>query len=214
MVRGSGTELGAAKNLNKKMQPVLRQSPYKEVRGGIYVGLDYPKTLAEREEEIYQGGPVELLDSTASGEDSIAAESNTSYAPNVNASIVYTINQDGVVGVVYLDVENSSDFRVFVMSVTFVAKAGELSGLLMNQSTPLDQIYRANPPRIRPSLNSDKFLTIDPGNYVRTPLTPSGNPNNQNNQFGPAYAQTLTINVLFAFRPDPGSAVITFNLLP
>jgi hypothetical protein len=213
MVHGNHAELVAANNENQE-ETLLRPSPYQVVRGGIYVGSNYPKTLAQREEEIFGGGPVELLDSTASGEDSIAAESNTSYSPNVNASVVYTLNQDGLVGVVYLDVENNSEFRVFVMNVTFAAQAGPFSGLLTDQSLPLDQTYQVNPPRIRPQLNSDKFLIIDPGDFVRTSLTPSGNPGNPNNQFGPSMLQTVTVYVLFAFQPDPGQEVITFNLLP
>ena len=189
---------------------LLKEYSIGEDTKGIYVGDDYPKTLAQRQEDIYGGNIVDLIDST----NERLEEYNYPYMPNVFASISYDQNIDESVNVTSIGVSNSSDYRVFVMSVEFQAKKSPYADLFTNMCLSLDQCYRPNPTRIRPQMNSDKFMTIDPHSSSNLPLVPSGNPFNPNNHFGPSNLQTLTITVVFRFVPAPGSAVITFDLIP
>jgi hypothetical protein len=165
------------------------------VTGSIYVGPGAPKILADRTEDIYNGNGYDLADSLKEfGKD-------LQYSPvsNVFASIYFDKNRSGVININSIIVTNNSDSRVFVDRIIFHSQ---------NAS------YSPNPSTIRPQINSDKFMTIDSSHTKRMFLTPSGNPLNPTNQFGPRFVQNVTVYVVFRFVPAPGSSVVTFKLIP
>jgi RHS repeat-associated protein len=165
---------------------------------GFYLGDNFPKAMIDMQEDIYEGTPVDLFDSLSNQKDAL----NDSFhqIPNVYATISFDQNEDESINITGISVSNTSDYRVFVTNV-----------VLRSKGSPS---YMPNPPRIGPQINSDKFMTIDPNTVASLPLVPSENPLNPNNHFGPSSSQSLTITVVFEFRPAPGIMPLVFHLFP
>ena len=188
--------------------PEAPNQPIHNITQGMYVGDNYPKSLLEVQEDIYEGGPVDLLDSQSE----LAEDRNISSASNVFTSIYYYEYFDGSLDITGVGVMNNSDYRIVVTSVLIEA-LGKPSSKVFNPGLADDQFYYPSPTRIVSSVSSG-LMTIQPNSHHYTQLTPSGNHANRNNHFNPAYFQELTVTVYFRFSPRPQYTWNVFNIIP
>jgi RHS repeat-associated protein len=175
---------------------------------GTYVGDNYPKSQLERQEDIYEGGPVELLDS----ESQAAEDKNISSNANVYTTLIYNQDRDCYLDIVSVSVDNYSNYNVTVEYADISADADPVSSVIAPKFAN-DQDYAPNPLRIQPR-GENGLMKVESQTSKSMLLTPSGNPSNPNNRFNLNFIDRLIVSIHLRYLPYPHRNFVIFDLTP
>ena len=209
--------------LDRKPMPDIGTNVSVEV-GQFYVGPNIPKDLNEYEESAYSGHG---LANTPPGSWAIYGDGTgflwdmtdiySRLRNNTNVFVYANLKQydDGTLNIVALTVGNGSDERIFIDSVKLFSKGNPMLEFVTGTCNSLDQCYYPNPPRIMPTGNdTEYFSSIDSKSIEIISLTPSGNPINPSNHFGPQGVQAVTISIYFRFTSELSHLTISKEIIP